>query len=145
MTRSGDPDKKDQKLDELSKQHFRQVVSTLDQHYRNGGFELLIVGGYQPEVPRFLDQLTHELRPLVAGTFPIDEHTKASPAEIKQQATAVEQVNVAMTNVSQATKETEVSTSQTLRTASELSHLSRELLRIVQPQVEASARPHSSN
>jgi len=89
VTRSGDPDKKDQKLDELSKQHFRQVVSTLDQQYRNGGFELLIVGGYQPEVPRFLDQLTHELRPLVAGTFPIDEHTKASPAEIKQQATAI--------------------------------------------------------
>jgi peptide chain release factor subunit 1 len=89
VTRSGDPDKKDQKLDELSKQHFRQVVSTLDQQYRNGGFELLIVGGYQPEVPRFLDQLTHELRPLVAGTFPMDEHTKATPAEIKQQATAI--------------------------------------------------------
>jgi methyl-accepting chemotaxis protein len=63
----------------------------------------------------------------------------------KQQATAVEQVNVAITNVSQATKETEVSTGQTLRTAAELAHLSRELLRLVQPQGEALARPHSSN
>jgi methyl-accepting chemotaxis protein len=59
----------------------------------------------------------------------------------KQQSTAVEQVNVAITNVSQATKEAEVSTGQTLRTAVELSHLSRELLRLVQPQLESAARP----
>jgi methyl-accepting chemotaxis protein len=59
----------------------------------------------------------------------------------KQQSTAVEQVNVAITNVSQATKEAEVSTGQTLRTAVELSHLSRELLRLVQPQLELAARP----
>jgi methyl-accepting chemotaxis protein len=51
----------------------------------------------------------------------------------KQQTTAVEQVNVAMSNVAQVTKETEVSTLQTQRTATELAGLSRELLRIVQP------------
>ncbi|MEO8904483.1 MAG: CHASE3 domain-containing protein [Polyangiaceae bacterium] len=73
------------------------------------------------------------------------EAAKEIELSTKQQATAVEQVNVAINNVSQATKETEVSTSQTLRTASELSHLSRELLRIVQPQVELAARPHSGN
>jgi peptide chain release factor subunit 1 len=89
VTRSGDPDKMDQKLEELTKKHFRQVVTMLDQQYRDAGFELLIVGGYQPEVPRFLEFLTHELQPLVAGTFPIDEHAKSSPAEIKQQATAI--------------------------------------------------------
>ena len=58
----------------------------------------------------------------------------------KQQATAVEQVNVAITSVSQASKETEVSTGQTLRTAAELTSLSRALLRLVQPKVESARR-----
>jgi methyl-accepting chemotaxis protein len=52
----------------------------------------------------------------------------------KQQSTAVEQVNVAITGAAQATKETEASSGQTLQTAAELSGLSRALLRIVQPQ-----------
>jgi CHASE3 domain sensor protein len=52
----------------------------------------------------------------------------------KQQATAVEQVNVAITSAAQATKETEASSGQTLQTAVELSGLSRALLRIVHPQ-----------
>jgi CHASE3 domain sensor protein len=56
----------------------------------------------------------------------------------KQQTTAVEQVNVAISNVAQATKETEASSSQTLQTASELTDLARDLLRVVEP----SARPH---
>ncbi len=72
------------------------------------------------------------------------EAAKEIELSTKQQATAVEQVNVAITNVSQASKETEVSTGQTLRTAAELSHLSRELLRLVQPQVETSARTTSN-
>lgn len=53
----------------------------------------------------------------------------------KQQSTAVEQVNVAVSNVAQATRETEASSAQTLQTASELTGLSTDLLRIVQPQV----------
>lgn len=52
----------------------------------------------------------------------------------KQQATAVEQVNVAIANISQATRETEASSNQTLQTASQLSSLSHDLLRIVAPQ-----------
>jgi methyl-accepting chemotaxis protein len=52
----------------------------------------------------------------------------------KQQTTAVEQVTVAITGAAQATKETEVSSGQTLQTAAELSGLSRALLRIIQPQ-----------
>jgi methyl-accepting chemotaxis protein len=55
----------------------------------------------------------------------------------KQQATAVEQVNVAIHNVAQTTKETEASSSQTLQTASRLSLLSNDLLRLVQPQMAA--------
>ncbi|MEA2696284.1 MAG: hypothetical protein QOI66_555 [Myxococcales bacterium] len=55
----------------------------------------------------------------------------------KQQSTAVEQVNVAATNVAQAATESETSTGQTLQTASELAGLSRDLLRLVQPQASA--------
>jgi methyl-accepting chemotaxis protein len=55
----------------------------------------------------------------------------------KQQSTAVEQVNVAIANVAQATRETEASSEQTLKTASQLSLLSRDLLRIIRPGVTA--------
>ncbi|HXX68963.1 MAG TPA: CHASE3 domain-containing protein [Polyangiaceae bacterium] len=52
----------------------------------------------------------------------------------KQQATAVEQVNVAIANVAQATKQTEASSSQTLQTVTQLTTLSRGLLQIVRRQ-----------
>ena len=52
----------------------------------------------------------------------------------KQQSSAVEQVNVAITNAAQATKENEASSTQVLQTSSQLAGLSRELLRLVQPQ-----------
>ncbi len=55
----------------------------------------------------------------------------------KQQTTAVEQVNIAIANVAQASKETEASSAQTLQTASELAGLSKELLRIVRPREAA--------
>jgi methyl-accepting chemotaxis protein len=57
----------------------------------------------------------------------------------KQQATAVEQVNVAITSAAQATKETEASSGQTLQTAVELAALSHALIRIVQPQAALAA------
>jgi methyl-accepting chemotaxis protein len=53
----------------------------------------------------------------------------------KQQMTAVEQVNVAIRNVTQASRETEASSGQTQQTASQLAFLSKDLLRLVQPQV----------
>jgi methyl-accepting chemotaxis protein len=52
----------------------------------------------------------------------------------KQQSTAVEQVNVAISGAAQATKEMEASSGQTLATASALADLSRELSRIIRPQ-----------
>ena len=52
----------------------------------------------------------------------------------KQQATAVEQVNAAVTSVAQVSRETEASTSQALQTASQLARLSKDLSRIIQPQ-----------
>ena len=67
------------------------------------------------------------------------EAAKEIQLSTKQQTTAVEQVNVAITNIAQAAKETEASTSQTLQTASQLSGLSRELLRLVQPEAPRAA------
>jgi CHASE3 domain sensor protein len=52
----------------------------------------------------------------------------------KQQTTAVEQVNIAIVNVAQASKETESSSGQTLLTASQLAELSKQLMRIVHPK-----------
>lgn len=51
----------------------------------------------------------------------------------KQQSSAVEQVNSAILSVADAARETTISTTQTLRTASELSGLSTRLLRLIQP------------
>jgi methyl-accepting chemotaxis protein len=55
----------------------------------------------------------------------------------KQQSTAVEQVNVAIANVTQASVETETSASQTLQTVSQMATLSTNLLRIIQPHMAA--------
>jgi methyl-accepting chemotaxis protein len=55
----------------------------------------------------------------------------------KQQATAVEQVNTAIASVTQASVETETSAGQTLATASQMSVLSGNLLRIIQPHMAA--------
>lgn len=52
----------------------------------------------------------------------------------KQQSTAVEQVNFAVANVAQATREAEASSGQTLQTASQLADMSRDLARLVQRQ-----------
>lgn len=55
----------------------------------------------------------------------------------KHQMTAVEQVNVAIANIAQASKETEASSGQTLQTASQLAGLSKDLMRLVQSQAAA--------
>jgi CHASE3 domain sensor protein len=56
----------------------------------------------------------------------------------KQQATAIEQVNVAISNAAQATKESEASADQTLQTATQLAALSRDLVRLIQQDGAAS-------
>jgi methyl-accepting chemotaxis protein len=50
----------------------------------------------------------------------------------KQQSTAVEQVNLAIGSVAQATRESEANSGQTLQTASQLAEMSRGLARLVQ-------------
>jgi methyl-accepting chemotaxis protein len=54
-----------------------------------------------------------------------------------QQSTAVEQVNIAVGSVAQASTEMETSSGQTLKTASLLAELPRDLMRIIQPHMAA--------
>jgi methyl-accepting chemotaxis protein len=70
-----------------------------------------------------------QIAALVAATTDAAREIELST---KQQATAVEQVNVAIANVAQATRETQTSTTQTLQTASQLTSLSSELSQIIQ-------------
>jgi CHASE3 domain sensor protein len=71
------------------------------------------------------------------------ETTKDVAREIelstKQQTTAVEQVNVAIADVAQATREAEAGSSQTLQTASQLAVLSDQLVRLIQSAAPARA------
>jgi hypothetical protein len=46
-------------------------------------------------------------------------------------------VNLAIANVTQASMETETSAGQTLQTVSQMATLSKDLLRIIQPQMAA--------
>jgi len=78
------------KADELSKRHYRRVVETLDELLRVGGYDLLIIGGHDYEVPAFLDFLTHDLRGRVAGSFSIDP-TTAPLAEVRANADSIVQ------------------------------------------------------
>jgi len=65
---------------------------------------------------------------LIATTL---EAAREIELSTKQQTTAVEQVNVAIANVSQSTREMEASSTQTLQTAAALKNMSHELLRVV--------------
>src|SRR2546430_1510092 len=54
------------KADELVKRHFRRVAGTLGDLFRQGEYELLVIGGHEHEVPRFLEFLPRDLRSRVA-------------------------------------------------------------------------------
>jgi methyl-accepting chemotaxis protein len=73
-------------------------------------------------------------RQIVSLVSATTEATREIELSTKQQSTAVSQVNIAVANVAQAARETEVSSSQTLQTATELTNLSRDLMRLIQPQ-----------
>ena len=68
---------------------------------------------------------------LVATTM---EAAREIELSTKQQASAVEQVNVAIANVAHATKETEASSTQTLQTATQLAGLSKQIIQLVAQQ-----------
>jgi peptide subunit release factor 1 (eRF1) len=76
--------------DEQNKQHYRRVAQALDELFRVGLYDLLIVGGHEFEVPAFLEFLGHDLRDRMAGTFRI-EPTAAQLAEVRAKAGTVVQ------------------------------------------------------
>lgn len=60
------------KADELTKRHYKNVAQLLEDLFRPGDFDLLIIGGHDYEVPAFTEHLTPALRSAIAGTFTID-------------------------------------------------------------------------
>jgi peptide subunit release factor 1 (eRF1) len=76
------------KADTLVKGHFRRTATLLDELFRSDGYELLIIGGHEEEVPPFQAFLPKYLRPRLAGTFPIDT-SAADQAEIRSKAQVI--------------------------------------------------------
>jgi peptide chain release factor subunit 1 len=76
------------RADELSKRHYRNVAGFLARAFRSGGFDLLVIGGHEYEVPAFTGFLPNELRSRVAGTFSIDPATEPV-AKLRDEAGAV--------------------------------------------------------
>jgi methyl-accepting chemotaxis protein len=96
-----------------------------------GGSKAVDLGARQfAEVTAALKQITDLLVTTTQAAREIELSTK-------QQSTAVEQVNLAVSNVAKASKETEVSSNQTLQTAGQLAGLSRELTRLIQATANA--------
>ncbi len=80
---------------------------------------------------RHFGDLTASLEQIVEVSQATMDAAREIELSTKQQATAVEQVNVAIGSVHQAALETDASSGQTLQTASQLATLSRALRRII--------------
>lgn len=80
---------------------------------------------------RQFDDLTRVFAQIVELVKSSTEAAREIELSTKQQASAVEQVNIAVASVAQATREGESSSTQTLQTAAQLTLLSKELVRIV--------------
>jgi len=86
---------------------------------------------------RQFGEVASAFKRIVTMVVTTTEAAKEIELSTKQQASAVEQVNLAIGSVAQATKETEASSNQTAQTSSQLTGLSRELARMIQPQASA--------
>ncbi|HWW90173.1 MAG TPA: hypothetical protein VNY35_05260 [Solirubrobacteraceae bacterium] len=64
----------DHKPEELERRHFREVAAALEDLFRKHAFEVLVAGGHEDELPRFLQVLSRPLRDRVVGTFAVDDH-----------------------------------------------------------------------
>lgn len=95
---------------------------------------------------RYFAEVTSAFQSLAGVAATTTDAAREIELSTKQQASAVEQVNTAISNVAQSTKETEASSGQTHQTASQLAALSKELLRIVVPETSIhNYRPEGSN
>jgi methyl-accepting chemotaxis protein len=86
---------------------------------------------------RRFDEVAAGFRQIAELVATTTDATREIELSTKQQSTAVEQVNIAIANIAQGSRETETSAGQTLQTASQLAALSRDLLRIIRPHVTA--------
>ena len=77
------------------------------------------------------EEVARQFKRITAMVATTTEAAREIELSTKQQATAVEQVNVAINSAAQASRETEVSSSQTLQTATELARVSHDLSQIV--------------
>jgi CHASE3 domain sensor protein len=82
-------------------------------------------------------EVTMSLRQITDLLLTTSQASKEIELSTKQQTTAVEQVNIAISNVARAAKETEVSSNQTLQTAGRLAGLSRDLTKMIQSAASA--------
>jgi peptide subunit release factor 1 (eRF1) len=79
------PQMAETKDEELVRRHHRRVVGTLSDLFRSQDFEVLIVGGHEPELPPFIQMLPKDIQGNLAGTFSIDLST-ATDAEVREKA-----------------------------------------------------------
>ncbi len=86
---------------------------------------------------RQFNEVAASFRQIAGLVVTTSEVAREIELSTKQQATAVEQVNLAIASVSQAARETEASSTQTLQTSSELTSLSKELVRLIQAEAAA--------
>jgi methyl-accepting chemotaxis protein len=86
---------------------------------------------------RQFGEVTASFRQIAGLVGTTTEAAREIELSTKQQATAVEQVNVAISNAAQATKENEASSNQTLQTATQLAALSRDLVKLIQKDAAA--------
>ncbi|HEV7584291.1 MAG TPA: hypothetical protein VGO14_00785 [Solirubrobacteraceae bacterium] len=78
----------DHRAEELEKRHFREVAGALDELFRARGYDVLVLGGHEDELPRFVAMLSRSLRERVVGTFPAD-HLTIRPAMARERAEAI--------------------------------------------------------
>jgi hypothetical protein len=78
----------DHRAEELEKRHFREVATALDELWRMRGYDVLVVGGHEDELPRFVQLLSRPVRERLVGTFPVDHHS-IRPAMARERAEAM--------------------------------------------------------
>ena len=72
------------KEEELVKRHYRRTVKLLEDLQQTDGYDIVIVGGHDHEVPEFLQILPNELRNRVAGTFSVRPGHRAAGRDRQQ-------------------------------------------------------------
>jgi hypothetical protein len=76
-----------QRIMELTKQHFRETISILGRP-ADGGHRPLVLGGHESEISQFVSALPPAVRQDVAGTFRVDLRT-ATPGRVRELAAPV--------------------------------------------------------